>query len=105
MKLLLTCIAFVWAIAQVSNAQSEIATRHPDGKGTVAITGELKQWHKATLTLDGPFAHERDTKPNPFTDLAFNVTFTHESGTPRYTVPGYFATDGEAANSSAESGT
>jgi hypothetical protein len=42
---------------------------------------------------------------NPFTDLALNVTFTHESGTPRYTVPGYFAADGNAAQTSAESGT
>ena len=44
-------------------------------------------------------------EPNPFTDLALNVTFTHESGSPNYTVPGYFAADGDAANSSAESGT
>ena len=33
------------------------------------------------------------------------VTFTHESGAPKYTVPGYFAADGNAANTSAESGT
>ena len=46
------------------------------------LTGELKQWHKVTLTLDGPLARERDTQPNAFTDLAFNVTFTHESGAP-----------------------
>ncbi len=76
-----------------------------DGKGEVAITGELKQWHKVTLVLDGPFANEKDDAPNPFTDLAFNVTFTHESGSPKYTVPGYFAADGHAANSGAESGT
>ena len=69
------------------------------------ISGELKQWHKVTLTLDGPFARERDNEPNPFTDLAFNVTFTHESGSPKYAVPGYFAADGDAANTSAESGT
>ncbi len=80
------------------------AERQPSGKGTVAITGELRQWHKVTLTLDGPFAHERDDQPNPFTDLAFNVTFTHESGSPSYKVPGYFAADGDAANTSAESG-
>jgi hypothetical protein len=71
---------------------------------TVAITGELKQWHKVTLTLDGPFARERDTEPNPFTDLAFAVTFTHESGSPTYTVPGYFAADGNAGESGADSG-
>lgn len=71
----------------------------------VTITGELKQWHKVTLTLDGPFAKETDTQPNPFTDLAFEVTFTHESGAPVYTVPGYFAADGNAGESGADSGT
>ena len=48
-----------------------------------AITGELKQWHKVTLTLDGPLAHETDTEPNPFTDYRDDVTFTHESGSPQ----------------------
>jgi Domain of unknown function (DUF5060)/Putative collagen-binding domain of a collagenase len=105
MKLLLTCIAFVWAFAQMASAQSEIAARQPDGKAEVAITGELKLWHKVTLTLDGPFAHERDTRTNPFTDLAFNVQFTHESGAPSYQVPGYFVADGDAANTSSEAGT
>ncbi len=82
-----------------------VQPREPDGKGAVAITGELRQWHKITLTLQGPFAHERDNSPNPFTDYALNVTFTHASGSPKYTVPGYFAADGDAANSSAQSGT
>ena len=82
-----------------------VQPRQPDGSGAVVISGELKQWHKVTLTLDGPFAHERDNEPNPFTDYALSVTFTHESGAPRYTVPGYFAADGSAANTSAESGT
>jgi hypothetical protein len=82
-----------------------VQPRRPDGKGEIAITGELKEWHKVTLTLDGPFAHERDTQPNAFTDLAFHVQFTHESGSPSYQVPGYFAADGKAGESSAESGT
>jgi hypothetical protein len=79
--------------------------RQPDGKGDITVSGELKQWHKVTLTLDGPFAHEKDSQPNAFTDLAFNVTFTHQSGSPTLKVPGYFAADGDAANSSAEFGT
>lgn len=77
----------------------------PDAGSAVAVSGELKQWHKVTLTMDGPLAHERDADPNPFTDYAMNVTFAHESGSPRYVVPGYFAADGDAANTSAESGT
>ena len=78
--------------------------RQPDGNGAVALSGELKQWHKVTLTLDGPFARERDTDPNPFADYAFHVVFAHESGSPVCQVPGYFAADGDAANTSAEAG-
>ena len=63
------------------------------------------QWHKVTLTLDGPYAHELDNEPNPFTDYRITVSFRHESGSPDYRVPGYFAADGDAANSSADSGT
>ncbi len=82
-----------------------VLPRQPDGNGAVAITGELKQWHKVTLTLDGPFAHERDTQPNPFTDLAFNVHLHARVGFAELQVPGYFAADGNAAAVSAESGT
>ncbi len=82
-----------------------VMPRLPDGKGGVTINGELKQWHKVSLALDGPYAHEQDNAPNPFTDLAFNVTFTHESGAPKYVVPGYFAADSEAAHSCETSGT
>lgn len=80
------------------------ATGGTRADGPVAITGELKQWHKVTLTLAGPTARERDTQPNPFTDLAFSVCFTHESGSPSHTVPGYFAADGNAGESGADSG-
>jgi hypothetical protein len=103
--------AFVAAAAEAPAAPAKpaqaalVQPRKPDGGGTATISGELKQWHKVTLTLDGPFAHERDMQPNPYTDLAFNVIFTHESGAPKYKVPGYFAADGDAGNSSAESGT
>jgi len=94
-------------VTSVPSASSAplVLPRGTDGTGSITITGELKQWHKVTLTLDGPFAHEQDNEPNPFTDLALNVTFTHESGSPSYVVPGYFAADGEADESSAESGT
>ena len=73
-------------------------------RAAVVISGELKQWHKVTLTLDGPAASEQDTAPNPFTDYNFTVTFTHESGTPTYQIPGYFAADGNAAETSSTSG-
>lgn len=74
------------------------------GDGKVVMTGELKQWHKVTLTLDGPFAHELVKEPNPFTDYRMTVRFAHESGNPVYEVPGYFASDGNAAETGADSG-
>lgn len=86
-------------------AQPLVLPRPPDGDGRVAISGELKQWHNVVLTLDGPYAHELDNDPNPFTDYAMTVTFMHESGTPSYVVPGYFAADGDSANTSASAGT
>jgi hypothetical protein len=70
----------------------------------VRVTGELRQWHKVTLTIDGPAARESDTEPNPFLDYRMDVTFTHESGAPSYRVPGYFAADGNAAETSATAG-
>ncbi len=70
-------------------------------QSTGVVSGELKKWHKVTLTFDGPTASEADI-PNPFFDYRLNVTFTN--GAKSYTVPGYFATDGDAANSSASAG-
>ncbi len=81
-----------------------ILPRREDGDGSVDVSGDMMTWHKITLTIDGPFAHEQDNAPNPFTDHRMAVEFKHEDGT-RYVIPGYFATDGEAAESSADSGT
>ena len=78
-----------------------------DGGGTnetpadVTISGEQKKWHPVTLTLDGPEASEGGS-PNPFLDYRFEVTFSQ--GTHSYTVPGYFAADGNASETSAVSG-
>jgi hypothetical protein len=80
------------------------SARQAVGPAAAQVSGELRQWHKVTLTFNGPQASETDTSPNPFTDYRMTVLFTHESGTPRYEVPGYFAADGDAANTSATSG-
>lgn len=65
------------------------------------ITGELKKWHKVTLTFDGPEASEAGV-PNPFTDYRLDVVFTN--GSTSYRVPGYFAADGNAAETGATNG-
>ena len=75
----------------------------PDSGGTAQITGELKKWHKVTLNFAGPTTSESAT-PNPFTDYRLNVTFSHPGTGKTYVVPGYFAADGNAGNTSASSG-
>jgi hypothetical protein len=92
-------------IAAAPEGADLVEPRRPDGDYSVHIGGELKQWHKVTLTLDGPYAHERDNRPNPFTDILIDVTFRHESGSPEFVAPMYFAADGDAANTGARSGT
>jgi hypothetical protein len=67
------------------------------------ISGELKKWHKVTLDFEGPTTSEL-AQPNPFTYYRLDVTFTHESGAPILTIPGFYATDGNAQNTSATSG-
>lgn len=69
----------------------------------IKVSGELRQWHTVTLNLPGPVAREKDNRPNPFRDCRILAEFQHESGT-RYRVVGYFAADGNAANTGADSG-
>ncbi len=65
------------------------------------VSGELKKWHRVTLTLAGPETSE-NAEPNPFRDYRLRVTFSQ--GDRRCTIPGFFAADGNAAESGAESG-
>ena len=67
------------------------------------IGGELKLWHKLTFDFTGPPTDETAT-PNPFTDYRLDVTFTHAASGKTFVVPGYYAADGNAANTSASSG-
>jgi hypothetical protein len=69
----------------------------------VPVRGELKTWHKLTLDFSGPATGESAT-PNPFTHYRLDVTFTHEGSGKSHRVPGYYAADGDAANTSANSG-
>ncbi|NJK37256.1 MAG: DUF5060 domain-containing protein [Oscillatoriales cyanobacterium RM1_1_9] len=67
----------------------------------VEIGGELKKWHPIDLTFDGPQTSETDSL-NPFLDYRLDVTFTN--GEKNYGVPGYYAADGDAAETSAAEG-
>ncbi len=69
--------------------------------GGAVVSGEMKKWHKVTLTFDGPQTSE-DATPNPFLDYRLNVVFTN--GDKYYIVPGYYAAAGNAAETSATGG-
>jgi len=61
----------------------------------------LAKWETLTLDFEGPSVSETST-PNPFTDYRLTVTF--ENGERVLTVAGYFAADGNAAETGATQG-
>lgn len=85
-------------------SEDEIDIDQPDnpGTGTMTMDGELKKWHKLTFSFDGPALEEKSVGPNPFLDYRLNVLF--KKGNRTFVVPGYFAADGNAAETSADAG-
>lgn len=67
----------------------------------ILVIGELKKWHSVTLLINGPASGEMDND-NPFLNYRLDVTFTH--GDQTFVVPGFYAADGNAAETSADSG-
>jgi len=64
------------------------------------ITGETKVWHAVTLSFDGPeLTESRET----FLNYRLDLSLTSPSGQQKY-YAGYFAADGEAAETSADRG-
>ena len=68
---------------------------------SVRIDGELKQWHRITLNFEGPETSEMATF-NPFLNYRLDVTFNRNGK--QYVVPGFYAADGNAAESGSTSG-
>ena len=66
------------------------------------ITGELKKWHKVTLSWNGPTVSESDPV-SPFLNYRLSVNLIAPSGK-TWTVPGFFAADGNAGETSVSSG-
>jgi hypothetical protein len=87
----------------ISVKEQSVVAEPPTSGGAVVTTGELKQWHKVTLTFSGPSTSEAASL-NPFRDYRLNVTFVHSSSGQRYVVPGYYAADGNAAETGATAG-
>lgn len=75
-----------------------VAEKNP---GEPEITGELKKWHTVELVFEGPETSEMD-KNNPFLNYRLDVTFLARDK--KYLVPGFYAADGNSAETSATSG-
>ena len=87
----LICILLVLFFGSITNKVS----------GATIISGELKKWHTITLLFDGVNTNEQAVS-NPFYDYRLNVTFT--KGLKTYVVPGHYAADGNAAETSDSTG-
>ncbi len=92
---------FCIAASPVRASESTDPVLTVTGQMAAVVTGELKRYHPITITLDGPTASETGT-PNPFLDYRFEVVFSQAELS--ITVPGYFAADGNAAETGATSG-
>lgn len=78
-----------------------VCSCNPGNKQSVKVEGDLLQWHKVTLVVNGPAVAEWG-KENPFLDYRLEAVFTN--GDKSYTVPGFFAADGNASETSADEG-
>ncbi|MBW8000625.1 MAG: DUF5060 domain-containing protein [Planctomycetes bacterium] len=67
----------------------------------IKTDGEMKRWHKMTVTFNGLDLDE-SAELNPFLDYRLNVTFI--KGDKRYVVPGFYSADGNAGQSGATGG-
>lgn len=77
------------------------STSNDEIEGAI-VSGELKKWHTVTLSFEGPDLAENSIDPSPFLDYRLLLTFTN--GEEKFVVPGYFAADGNAAESHAANG-
>jgi hypothetical protein len=68
---------------------------------SAVVSGELRKWHRVTLTFTGPSTGE-GASTNPFRNFRLDVTFSKNGR--NIVVPGYYAADGDAGESSAVSG-
>lgn len=68
-----------------------------------AVQGGLRRWHRQTIGFRGPTTSETDAV-NPFLQYRLDVTFTHQQTGKVYKVPGYYAADGNAANTGTTAG-
>ncbi len=92
-----TTLLFASTLSIQSQTTAALKTTSPD------IHGELKKWHRITISFESEETSENAT-PNPFLDRRLDVTFTHPASGKKLTVPGHYAADGFAGETGAASG-
>lgn len=71
----------------------------------VTISGTKKKWEHLTVSCKTTvLTDELATPKNPFLDYRLTVTFTHAASGTQVEIPGFYAADGDAADSSATGG-
>ena len=73
----------------------------PSDTEAANASSSVKQWHTKTLVFNGPQSSE-EASLNPFTDYRLTVKFEHPEA--NYVVRGYYAADGNSAETSATDG-
>jgi len=68
------------------------------------IAGEARKWNKLELTFTHDQVLSESGTPNPFLDLRLVAYFLHPETGLLHIVPGFFAADGDAAETSATAG-
>ncbi|TWT39797.1 hypothetical protein KOR42_51750 [Thalassoglobus neptunius] len=95
---LIAMLCFVQFIA----IQTPEECRAVDVRGTSEAPDTLMRWHRVSLTFDGPETSET-AQPNPYYQYRLDVTFEGPNGQ-QMTVPGFYAADGNAGQTGANSG-
>ena len=90
-------------IAAMLCSISIAATAAPTASDDIVRGEPLRAWGLVTLVVDGPIADE-SADPNPFLDVRMTARFEHIDGGPPAIVPGYYAADGDAADTGATVG-
>ncbi len=88
------CLAYAVCFCLMACTEKEAQKKY-------ILEGDMIKWQPVTLTFDGPQMSENDSL-NPFLDYSLLVRFYNEADT--IPVYGYFAADGNAANTAAVSG-
>lgn len=73
------------------------------GGGTVS-PGPLRKWHPLAITFDRMTPTSETDTDNPFRNYRLDVYFAHPASGTIHRVPGYYAADGNAADTGAASG-